>query len=234
MKKLILTLAAIATTAFSYAQTADNVIDKYYEAMGGKDKWLKLTSMVQTAELNIQGTLVNIKMYNEDKKKSKTEISFQGMSGYDMYTTTDGWMYMPFQGQLKAEPYTADQVSKKQSGLDIQGDLLDYKSKGSTVEYIGKEDLEGTDCFKLKLTLKNGNVYNYYFDASNYYLLKQVSKMVIDGKETEDITEFSNYQKTPEGYVFPMGVLSGVGPLNITKIEVNTKIDPKIFEATNK
>jgi hypothetical protein len=234
MKKIILTLAAIVTTAFSYAQTADEVIDKYYQAMGGKDKWLNLNSMTQTAELNIQGSTVNLKMFAENNKKFKTEISFQGMLGYDLVTSTEGWMYMPFQGQMKAEPMTKEQVEKRASQLDIQGDLLDYKKKGSTVEYLGKEDLDGTDCFKIKLTLKNGNIYNYYFDASNYYLIKQISKIQMDGKEMEDATEFSNYQKTPEGLLFPMGISGGNGPLKITKIEVNPKIDPKVFEATNK
>ncbi len=234
MKKIILTLAAIVTTAFSYGQTADEVIDNYYKAIGGKDKWSKLNSMVQTAEMNMQGTTINLKIYQEHKKAFKVEISFQGMTGYQLLTDKEGWGYMPFQGQQKAEPATKEQVEKGQSDLDIQGKFLNYKEKGSTVEFLGKEDLDGTDCFKIKLTEKNGRISNHYFDASNYYIIKTTSKIEQDGKEIEAVGEYSNYQKTPEGYVFPMSVSEGNGPQTITKVEVNTKIDPKVFEATNK
>jgi hypothetical protein len=234
MKKLILTLAAIATTTFSFAQTADEIIDKHYAAIGGKDKWSKLTSTVQDAEMNMQGTEVKLKMYNEHKKAMKIEISLMGMTGYQLMTDKEGWGYMPFQGQMKAEPMTKEQVEKGLPDLDIQGDFLNYKEKGSTVEYIGKEDLDGTDCFKLKLTLKNGKISNYYLDASNYYIIKVTSKMEVDGKEVESATELGNYQKTPEGYVFPMSISGPQGPFKVTKVEVNTKIDTKVFEATNK
>jgi hypothetical protein len=234
MKKLILTLAAIATTSFSFAQTADEIIDKHYTAIGGKDKWNKLTSLVQTAEMTVQGSTINLKVYQEHKKAFKVEISFQGMSGYQLMTDKEGWGYMPFQGQMKAEPATKEQVEKGQSDLDIQGKFLNYKDKGSVVEFVGKEDLDGTECFKLKLTEKNGKSSNHYFDASNYYLIKTTAKIEMDGKEVESAGEYGNFQKTPEGYVFPMSVSEGNGPQKITKVEVNTKIDPKVFEPTNK
>jgi hypothetical protein len=237
MKKLILTLAAIATTSFSFAQTADEVIDKYYTAIGGKDKWLKLISTIETAEISMQGTTINVKTYREHNKALKLEISLQGQTGYQLLTNKEGWNYMPFGGQmLKAEPSTKEQVEKGQEGLDVQGDLLNYKEKGHAVEYLGKEDLDGTECYKLSVKTKKGSASNYYFDASNYYLIKVSSKMEVDGKEVENVSEFSNYQKTPEGYVFAMAYSGGgaPGPVKVTKMEVNTKIDPKVFEPTNK
>jgi hypothetical protein len=234
MKKLILTLAAIATTTFSFAQTADEIIDKHYAAIGGKDKWSKLISTVREAEINAQGQIIKVKVYNEHKKASKAEIEVMGMIGYDLITEKDGWLYMPFRGQMKAEPYTKEQIEKGQDRLDIQGDLLNYKEKGHLVEYVGKEDLDGTECYKLKLTNKNGQINNYYFDASNYYKLKVTTKEEIDGKEVEASEEYSDYQKTAEGYVFAMSEVGGNGPIKYTKIQVNTKIDPKVFEPTNK
>jgi hypothetical protein len=235
MKKLILTLAAIATTSFSFAQTADEIIDKHYAAIGGKDKWSKLTSTIQDAEMTVQGTMIKLKIYKEHNKLEKVEIEFNGMKGYQLMTDKEGWGYMPFQGQMKAEPATKDDVEQSKSELDVQGRLLNYKDKGSSVEYVGKEDLDGTDCFKLKLTEKGGKILNYYFDASSYLLLKQVSKVTINGKEMEQIEELGNYQKTPEGYLFPMSKTNNMqGSYKVTKIEVNTKIDPKVFEPTNK
>jgi hypothetical protein len=235
MKKILLTALALVSANVFFAQTADEIIDKYYTAVGGKDKWLKLTSTVQTAEMNMQGTTINLKIYSEHNKANKTEISFQGMTGYQLLTNKEGWGYMPFQGQMKAEPFTKEQVEKGQTDLDLQGDLLNYKEKGTTVEYLGKEDLDGTECFKMKVVLKNGKSSTYFFDASSYYLIKVTSKTEVDGKEVEAVMEFSNFQKTPEGYIFPMAMSGmGPGPMKVTKIEVNTKIDPKVFEPSNK
>ena len=59
---------------------------------------------------------------------------------------------MPFQGQTAPEAKTAEELAEAQDNLDAQGELIDYAAKGHKVELIGKEDVEGTECFKLKVT----------------------------------------------------------------------------------
>ena len=68
---------------------------------------------------------------------------------------------------------------------------------------------------------------------ANYYLLREVDKVQADGKEQEIATNFSNFQKLPEGIVFPMTVETPMGPMNIKTVEINPTVDESIFKPSN-
>jgi outer membrane lipoprotein-sorting protein len=140
---------------------------------------------------------------------------------------------MPFQGQTKPEAMTADDVKDSQDELDVQGELVDYKAKGNKIEFLGKDDMEGTPCLKLKLTFKTGKEQTMYFDASNYYLLKTVAKVKANGKEMESVQTFSNYQKLPEGIFMPMVMSADGGEITFKSVEINKPVDDKIFKPNN-
>jgi hypothetical protein len=108
---------------------------------------------------------------------------------------------------------------------------VDYKDKGHTIELVGKEDVEGTECFKLKVTLKGGNIRTLFFDPSSFYMIREVAKMKANGQEGEQTVNFSNFQKLPEGIVVPWSIGTPFGELKVEKYEVNSKIDPSLFKA---
>ena len=145
---------------------------------------------------------------------------------------------MPFQGQTQAEPMTEEMVKKGADQYDAQGALVDYKEKGHNVEYLGKEDVDGTECHKLKINHKSGKEETFYLDPASYYVIKAVSKTNINGQEVEMTTAFSNYKKLPEGIVIPMSINMPMGPgmsadLTITKIEINKPVDEAKFKPSN-
>jgi hypothetical protein len=235
MKTLKLSFLAmvlmIAGTITVKAQTADEVIDKYAAAIGGKDNMKKITSMKIEGTMNAQGTEIGIAMTALHKKAVRQDISLPGMTGYSIMTTTEGWMFFPWMGHTKAEALTADQIKEMQSQLDLQhAELLDYKAEGNKVVYIGKDDIEGTQCHKLKLTTKTGTEKTYYFDASNYYLIRETQKVNVDGKEQESVTNLSNYQKQSNGIVFPMSMEAMGGAMTFTKVEFNQTYDDSVFK----
>jgi hypothetical protein len=90
--------------------------------------------------------------------------------------------------------------------------------------------MEGTEVLKLKLTDKDGKEKTYFFDASNYYILRQSQKITADGKEMDVVVNYSNFQKLPAGITFPMTIEQENGPINFTSIEVNPKVDESIFK----
>lgn len=214
----------------SYSQNQEEIITKHIEAMGGKDNWNKVQSFRAEAVMKANGTEIKMTFIQLNKKAMRQNISVMGMEGYSIITNTEGWSYMPFQGQTKPEPLTADDVKNAQDGLYIQDDFITYKELGKKLEYIGKDDVDGTDCFKLKMTDKGGQETTYFLDASNYYVIKETSKINADGKEMETSTSFSNYKKLPEGIVYAMTVSSGWGDVEFVKVEVNSKIDENEFK----
>jgi hypothetical protein len=235
MKSLALFLAFFVSTMVSYAQSADDIINKHIDAIGGKDKWKAITSWVQTGTMSVQGAEIQLKRSIVHNAAARTDISLMGMTGYQIVTNTEGWSYMPFQGQAAVEAMTADQIKDQQDDLDIQGVVIDYAAKGHSAEFIGKEDVDGTECFKVKMTLKSGKSQTLFFDPATYYIIKAVSTINANGQEAEVATSFSNYQKHSSGIVVPMSTTVPMGPgfnadLSIESIEVNTNLDSSLFK----
>jgi hypothetical protein len=228
---ILAVMFALISIATLHAQTVDEIINKHIDAIGGKAAWKKVNSVKMTGTVTAQGAEISIVLTVLNGKGMRQDITLMGMNGYSFVTPTEGWMYMPFNGQQKPEALTADHVKDSQDELDIQGELIDYKLKGHTVELLGKEDVEGTECWKIKVTLKSGKVKTVFFDPTSFYLLREVSKTKANGQEHDQTTNFSNFQKLPEGITVPMTIGSGFGDLIIKKIEINTKIDDSLFKA---
>jgi hypothetical protein len=227
--------AALSLTSVK-AQTADEIISKHIAAIGGLENWKKVNSVVQTGSMTVQGMSIDLTMTVVSGKGSRQDIVAMGMSNYTIVTPTEGWRFFPIQQQTAPEAMTADDVKESQDQLDPSGSLVDYKSKGHTVEFLGKEDVDGTECLKIKLTQKGGKVETYFIDPATYYIVKSLSTLKANGQEAEVFTTYSNYQKLPEGIVMAMSMSIPLGPgfnvdLTIAKVEINKAIDESIFKA---
>ena len=223
----------VAGSISAFAQTAEEIVEKHLTAIGGAENWKKVNSIKMTGSITAQGMEIPISLTTLNKKGMRMDMSIMGTSNYMIITDKEGWSYFPVQQQQKPEPMTPDQVKQSQDQLDVQGELIDYASKGSKIAFVGKDDMEGTEVFKLRLTDKEGKEKTMFFDAENYYLLREIEKMKADGKEVEATVSYSNYQKLPEGIVVPMTVESEMGPVSMKSIEINPSVDEKIFKPTN-
>ena len=230
MKKFFLSILTIATVGFTYAQTADEIVNKHIEAIGGADAWKKVNSMVTTGTLKVQGAEIPISLTVLNGKGSRQDITVMGMPGYQIVTPTQGWKFMPFQGQKEVEPITADDLKEAQDELDVQGSLVDYKTKGHTVELLGTDDVDGVDAFKLKETLKSGKTQTIFIDPKTYYIIRVISKQKANGNEVDVTTNLNNYQKLPEGIMVPLSIGLPSGEMVISKVEINKPIDENIFK----
>ena len=226
-------IAAMLVSIFTFAQTAEEIVTKHIEAIGGAGAWKKVNSLYYEGKITVQGTEVNVTLTALNGKGARQNISVMGMTGYQIVTPTAGWNFMPFQGQTTAEAMTADELKQSADDLDVQGKLIDYKSKGNTVEYLGKDDVEGTECFKLKITTKAGNVETAFIDPKSYYVVRSVVKKTANGQQSDVQTDLSNYQKLPEGIVVPFSIKLSEGELVISKAEVNKQVDESTFKPSN-
>lgn len=237
-KLFSLFVAGALSVATVKAQTADEIVNKHIDAVGGTANWKKVTSMVQTGTMALNGMSIDVVNTVVHQKGSRQDITIMGMNNYVIITPTAGWMFMPVQQKTEVEPMTAEQVKGGQDGLELQGNLVDYKAKGNSVELLGKEDVDGTECFKLKLTKKDTSVITYFIDSKSYYVVKTTTVKKADGQESEVSITFSNYQKLPEGIVVPMALVVPLGPgmnadFSIAKVEINKPIDESVFKPAN-
>ena len=240
-----LVLMGIALNA--QAQTVDDVINKYVEALGGKDKINSIKTLYMEGVTVMQnGNEVTSKIYKEQDKLSRREVSF-GMGSMTMIVTDkEGWFSNPRNGGA-FEAVPAERLKNMQGELDLHGGLIDYASKGSTAELLGKEKVGENDAYKIKVTPKSGNEVIYYIDSKTWYLVRETRKgggMMGGGgggnrgggQGNPDGTvniDYSNYQKTADGFVFPFTVTLANGSMNYEKIEVNKPIDQKLYKPNN-
>ncbi len=237
MKKLklpvLVTLLAIGSSYNTIAQTAEEIIKKHVDAVGGWDNWKNVISLKETGVMNFGGTEIPVVISIMNGKGYRMDMTIMGMANYMIVTPENGWMYFPIQGQKKAEALPADQVKEAQDQLDVTSDpLINYQAKGNKVVALGKDDVEGTECFKLKVTDKSGKEITMFIDATTYNLIRTKEKSKANGKEQESTTNYTNYQKQPEGIIIPMSVDSEDGPMSIKSIEVNKSVDASLFKPT--
>ncbi len=228
-------LLSITTFTICHAQTADDIITKHIDAMGGADKLKTVNSLVASGNVNANGTKIPIKITMIQNKGVRVEFTFNGMTGYQILSKDSGWNFSPFQGQTKPEPMTPDDVKKNQDQLDIQDDLFDYKTKGSTVESLGTDEVEGTDCYKLKVTQNNGKEKTYYLGKDDYMTVKVTEKNTVNGKEVESNTMYSNYKPVGDGMKFAFNQNNNMqGEIIFDTVTVNTPVDEKLFKPDSK
>ena len=233
MKKVQMCLFAVAVMMSIQsvkAQTADEVIDKYVTALGGKEKILSLKSVKKVGSLNVQGMDVGVTITRVQGVGSRNDISVPGMGeGFQVVNPMKGWDFMPFMGQASPEEVSVDKLKSSLSLLDIQGSLVNYKEKGSQVEMSGKEKVENAECYKLKLTDKQGVISTLFIDSKSNYLIKSIITAKSSNGDINTELSFGDFKKTDEGYIFPFSEVMDRGTIIFTSIETNKPVDEKIF-----
>lgn len=236
IRKLVFTAAALALLApLASAQTLDEVLAKHYEAMGGLDKLRAVQSYRMTGKMIMgQGMEAPFVIEKARPNKFRMEFTFQGMNGVQAYDGKGGWMIMPFSGKKDPEAMPSEAAKEMEEQADFDGPLVDWKTKGHTVELVGKEDVEGTSAHKIKATLKNGNVITYYIDGETWLTLKEESKRTVRGTEVEGESSVGDYKQV-EGLTMPFAMEMGAKgsqqkqKLVTEKIELNPKFEDSRF-----
>ena len=230
-----LLLMGTINVASLQAQTADEIVGKHIDALGGKAvvSGIKSVVMESTVDVGDMGQATST-TYIINGKAFKNESDFNGMKIIQVVTDKSGWSVNPPVGQTTPVALTDEQVKTGQAQTQVGGPLVDYAAKGYKVELIGKDTAGGVTDYKLRLTGLTGVEPTYYISGKTWMLDKEVDKINAQGQEVETTTTYSDYKKADGGYVYA-GTRSVKLPqltLTITnkKVEVNKEIDPKIFD----
>ena len=105
-------------------------------------------------------------------RKMRLELVFKGETAVQVYDGVNGWKLRPYLGRKDAEPYTADELKAAAQEQELDGPLINYSAKGTKVDLAGTEQIEGRDAYKLKLTLKGGQVRHVWVDARTFLDVK--------------------------------------------------------------
>jgi hypothetical protein len=230
---LIFSLAVLFSIQAS-AQTVDELIKKNIEARGGLQKIKAVKSTKVTGKIIQQGMEIPITVHQKRPGFFRVDVTFQGKTQTQAYDGETGWKIDPFQGSSEPEKMSGDELKSAQEEADMDGPLINYKEKGHAVELMGKEDMEGTPAYKLKLTLKSGDIRYIYLDSGNHLELKTSSKRKTPGGELEIDSYPGNY-KPVNGLMMAHSIESKIKgqtlfSLTVDKVEMDVPIDDAMFK----
>lgn len=236
MRKILLRLVGVALFAAPLsAQTADDIIARYIKTIGGIDRIQALQTLRRTGRFTGGGGFEAV-VVQENKRPNRVrqEFSLQGMTGINAYDGRTGWKIEPWQGKKDPEALSEEELRDITEESDFDGPLINYQQKGNRVELVGTEQVEGTDAFKLKVTLANGDVRTYYMDTDYYVPIRIDTKRMIRGAEQETETSLGDYKQVA-GVYLPYSFETGQrgsqdrGKITYQKIEANVPLDDQRF-----
>ena len=247
MKNLVLfglLVLFLVAAQFTSAQTVDDIINKYIDARGGKDKLDSIKSIYMEGTREMMGNEIAVRVTKEQGKLSRTEFDLGGTTGFVLITDKEAWTYIPMRSPTPTK-LPDDAVASMQTELDIPGPLVDYAAKGNKVELIGKDTLDGNENYKIKLTTATGKDIFFWIDSKTYLLTQTSQKgggMFGGGRkngngDNETTVVYKDYGVV-EGIQFPHtietkmagGNNAGGGAATFDKIEINQPVDPKLYK----
>ena len=229
-KQLIALIALVAVPALSFAQTADEIIDKHIAAIGGADKIAAVKTMNVEQSMSIMGNEMASKSVYRVGEAMRSDISVMGSDITMVFNGDKSWSVNPMQGGTTPTDMPAEAMKAAKSSTYPQMMPLAYVKTGSyPVTLVGKEQFSGKDAFNLKVDRPEG-AFNYFVDAANYQLLGMKGTT----PQGEISATYSDY-KTVDGLTIPYTseINSPAAPApitgKITKVTINGPVDDSVF-----
>jgi hypothetical protein len=229
----LLSVALIAPIVTA-AQTIDEIIARNLQARGGLEKIRSVKTIRTSGTLSQGGFRAAFVQENQRPNKVREETIIQGMAEIEAFDGKTGWRVSPFGGRKDPDLLSADDMKSLVEDADLDGQLVDYRNKDHRAELIGHDSVEGTDCYKIKLTLNSSDVRYYYIDTDSFLELKVETERRIRGTVQYNETLYGDYEQV-NGIYFPFAFESGQKgspyrvKFTVDKVELNVPLGESRF-----
>lgn len=218
-------------------QSVDDIIDQYIIARGGLGKLQSIQSIELEGVRQMMNGEVKVKITKVQGKLFRSDFSFEDNRGTTIITPLGGWASIPSEpGQMR--PLSLDIVVPAQQELDLAGPLVNYKSKGHSATLLGRETIDGKDCYQIQLSTGNEIHSIYFIDVRTKLILQSRVMSIVDRgyssvEQKETISSFGDYA-TFDGILFPQKIVvagAGIsaGSVVFDKISVNIPVNQELF-----
>jgi hypothetical protein len=234
---LIVALSASYVALAAPTPALDDLVAKNIRARGGIAALHAMRSLTLRGKLLVNDDQFELGFVQTVERPSniRVEATIQGLTQVQAYNGTIGWQISPFQGRKDPERMSMDDIkSLTETVADFDGSLVDWQKKGNKLEYLGTEDVDGTQAHKIKLTRQNGDIEYVYLDPDHYLEIRLLSQRTEHGVTVETETDLGNYEKI-QGVFVPFSVESGRKgssdrqKLIVNSAKVNAKTDDSLF-----
>ena len=204
MHRVAAVLMMIAASPGALAYTAAELAAKNVDAKGGQDRLNAIQSLRLSGKVLVHGGTVELR-YSELVKRPHSiryEAQLQGLTHVEAYDGAQAWQIDPFQGRKDPERLSADDAKGlSEDAADFAGVLVGYEAKGYKLDYLGTEDIDGTEAHKVRATRPNGDVSYVYLDPDHFLEVRVVERRIEHGVPNETITDYADYEKVDGVYL---------------------------------
>lgn len=233
MKKLLsLTFAILIAVFFTVVQGQDlsEILDQHFSVVG-QEKLAEVKTITVYGKIIQMGTEFSFVQKMKNPNKFRLEADIQGQKMIQAFDGENGWMITPWIGP-EPQDLTGIQLKQAKEQTNIEGDLYNWEEKGHQAEYMGTEDVEGTETYKIKLTKKDGDEIFYFIDSESYVMLKETRKMTVQGNEMV-IESFPGNYEMINGIAFPMSIKTNTmgqeTEILFDSVKIDLELDDSIF-----
>lgn len=231
---LIVALAIAGAPPRAQAQTVDEIVARNIQARGGLDKFKAVQSIKQTSHLKIQGMNATLTLYAKRPNLSRQEVTIAGATVIAAFDGVNAWGINPIGGQTTPQALTGPAADQVRREADFDPPLLDYRAKGTKVEFVGSEPDGTRTLIHLRITDKAGVVINCYIDSQTAL----ETKIVAEGPTGPVETRLSDYRDVA-GLKMPFSIRTTaagvvVADLAVDTIEFNVPMPASLFTMPGK
>ncbi len=208
--------------------TANDVIDNYLEAIGGKEKFSNIEDRTTIMRGQIMKQSLSIVIKQKTPNKLKQIIRSGEMKQTILYDGTKGVMII---GDKKTE-FDNNKLEKLKFEAAMNF-LLDPEAFGVKLELTGIETVDSTECYKIELTTEGGKNWVQFYSIDSGLKIKEVKDVETTKGSFQQETYYSDYKEV-EGLKFPFKIKQSFGmqtiEMNVSSVKLNEGLDNSIFE----
>ena len=227
-----------ATSVVARADQLDDILARNLAARGGADKLRAIKSLRATGKIKLGGGNFSLSAdfgeVIERPNRIRTEITIQGLTQISASDGTDAWTVSPFNGRRDAEHASIDDKRQIEQTAELDGPLVDWRTKGHRIEYLGTENVDGAPAIKLRVTRKDGDLQYVFLDPDTALEIRITTVRKVRGTEDIEETDLGEYQQVA-GVWLPFSLESGPqgaprqSRIHIERVEPNVATDPVWF-----
>ena len=220
------------------SMTADELLAKSIEAIGGEAAWRKLSTRVAEFDMDLenQGVQAHGTSYNKAPNKTAGDTTFTALgktiaTEWEFFDGTNGEDLLSF---APVDKYTGKRLEDVRLSANFYGPI-EPKKHFKRIEVVAVAKVDGEDAYVVNFEPEKGSPYTEFYSTKTFLLLKR-SGVVTSSTSDQQIPYtvlFSDYREV-DGIKLPFktvnsNVANGNIVTTIKSVKHNVKIDDEIF-----
>jgi zinc protease len=227
--------------------TLQSVLNKYYDAVGGKEAYTRIVDKTQVIEIPMMGQVAIVRQYQQAPNKLRVETAFGGMV---VQTQIFDGKKASMSGMMGKQEFTEGpefEAMKMQAIMNMEMDYAEYGIE-KTLEGIARVD--GKQAYKVSVVTPSGQKTSEFYDVATGLKIRTESEMgvasyedyrpfvlTIEGEKPGFFARMFGKKASVETFEFnfPRKRTQQAGgqliEMTITEISMNTGIEESQFKA---